>query len=391
MSRLYDLMLLIDSSAPEDRQKAIVGEVERLLEQAAAPIVGSHDWGSRRIAFEIDHRPEAAYQLFQFEGDNALLDRLNHSLKIMDGVLRFRIIRQGPGRRPCRPARADPRSAPRGADGPRRRPRRRRRPAEQDEAPAAAEAPADAPPAEPPPRLSRPRQRLPRTSPKRPSPWPTSPRLRRPKSPPSSPPGVTERAPDRRAREKIPTFLHLRVRAAHARRPHGYSRSSNFKVVRRSFCHGSNQHQQGGPHGQPHARPRAAQHPQHGNSGLLAARRLQHPPQGRVAASGSTSPTTSTSPSGAPRARTAPSTCRRAARWRSTAAWSGASGRTRRATSASRSTSSPTPSSSSARATAGEGNGSRFTPQSDVPADTADFQAAPCGRRGGTADDDIPF
>ena len=33
-----------------------------------------HDWGSRRIAFEIDHRPEAAYQLFQFEGDNELLD-----------------------------------------------------------------------------------------------------------------------------------------------------------------------------------------------------------------------------------------------------------------------------------------------------------------------------
>ena len=37
----------------------------------------------------------------------------------------------------------------------------------------------------------------------------------------------------------------------------------------------------------------------------------------------------------------------------------------------------------------GEENGSRFTPQSDVPADTADFQPAPAG--GGSADDDIPF
>jgi single-strand DNA-binding protein len=39
-------------------------------------------------------------------------------------------------------------------------------------------------------------------------------------------------------------------------------------------------------------------------------------------------------------------------------------------------------------------NGGRFTPQSDVPADTGDFQPAPaagaaCG--GGAADDDIPF
>ena len=37
----------------------------------------------------------------------------------------------------------------------------------------------------------------------------------------------------------------------------------------------------------------------------------------------------------------------------------------------------------------GNGNGGRFTPQSDVPADTADFKAAPVGA--GQADDDIPF
>jgi single-strand DNA-binding protein len=34
-------------------------------------------------------------------------------------------------------------------------------------------------------------------------------------------------------------------------------------------------------------------------------------------------------------------------------------------------------------------NGGRFTPQSDVPADTADFESAPAS--GGAADDDIPF
>lgn len=103
MAELYDLMLLIDASAPEDRQKAIVGEVESML-TGGGTVVGAHDWGSRRIAFEIDHRPEAAYHLFQFEGENPLLDRLNHSLKIMDGVLRYRIIRQPPGAPPVPPS-----------------------------------------------------------------------------------------------------------------------------------------------------------------------------------------------------------------------------------------------------------------------------------------------
>jgi single-strand DNA-binding protein len=38
----------------------------------------------------------------------------------------------------------------------------------------------------------------------------------------------------------------------------------------------------------------------------------------------------------------------------------------------------------------GAENGGRFTPQSDVPADTADFQTAPAAS-GGAGDDDIPF
>ena len=40
----------------------------------------------------------------------------------------------------------------------------------------------------------------------------------------------------------------------------------------------------------------------------------------------------------------------------------------------------------------GSGNGGGFTPQSDVPADTSDFERRPRRRRsGGGAEDDIPF
>jgi small subunit ribosomal protein S6 len=62
--------------------------------------VGVHDWGLRKLAYEMDHRGEAAYHLFQFEGENPLLEQLDHTLKITDGVLRFRIIRLKPGSPP---------------------------------------------------------------------------------------------------------------------------------------------------------------------------------------------------------------------------------------------------------------------------------------------------
>jgi small subunit ribosomal protein S6 len=98
---LYDLMLLLDPTAPGERQEAILGEVQGLL-KSGGQVVGEHDWGTRRLAFEIDHRPEAAYHLVQFETANGgdLLDRIDHSLKIMDGVLRHRIIRLKDGSPP---------------------------------------------------------------------------------------------------------------------------------------------------------------------------------------------------------------------------------------------------------------------------------------------------
>jgi small subunit ribosomal protein S6 len=89
-------MLLLDPTAPEERRTAAISEAESMI-NSGGELVTSQDWGTRRMAYEIDHRPEADYRLYQFEGDNALLDRLNHSLKITDGVLRFRIIKLRPG------------------------------------------------------------------------------------------------------------------------------------------------------------------------------------------------------------------------------------------------------------------------------------------------------
>jgi small subunit ribosomal protein S6 len=98
---LYDLMLLLDPGAPSDRQETILRDVQGLLE-SGGNVVGNYDWGTRRMTFEIDHRPDAAYHLLQFETEpgGALLERVDHSLKIMDGVLRHRIIRLKDGSPP---------------------------------------------------------------------------------------------------------------------------------------------------------------------------------------------------------------------------------------------------------------------------------------------------
>jgi len=96
MAGVYDLMLLIDPNAPEERRTAAVSEAESLLGNGGE-IVAQQDWGQRRMAYEIDHRPEAEYRLYQFSGGTDLLQQLNQRLRINDAVLRFRIIKSKPG------------------------------------------------------------------------------------------------------------------------------------------------------------------------------------------------------------------------------------------------------------------------------------------------------
>jgi small subunit ribosomal protein S6 len=96
MSGYYDLMLLLDPTAPEERRNAAIQETESMI-GSGGELVGNYDWGTRRMAYEIDHRPEAEYRLYQFNGDNSLLERLNQRLRITDAVLRFRIIKLKPG------------------------------------------------------------------------------------------------------------------------------------------------------------------------------------------------------------------------------------------------------------------------------------------------------
>jgi small subunit ribosomal protein S6 len=88
----YDLNLLLDSELPEEQRERILADVETMI-QEGGEIVSAHDWGRRKMAYEIKKKTDAEYHLLQFHGARDLLERLERALRITDGVVRFRIIK----------------------------------------------------------------------------------------------------------------------------------------------------------------------------------------------------------------------------------------------------------------------------------------------------------
>jgi small subunit ribosomal protein S6 len=105
----YEILLMLDPELPEERQGEIVARTRELVERGGGTW-SSHDlWGRRKLAYEIDHKPEGAYHLLTFEAEPATLEEISRVLKITDGVMRHMAVRQVPGSRPPAGAPAPPR------------------------------------------------------------------------------------------------------------------------------------------------------------------------------------------------------------------------------------------------------------------------------------------
>lgn len=100
LSPIYDLMVLLSTSAEDERRARILADVEQTIADGGGVVELKQEWGTRKLAFEIDHIADAEYHLLQFSGPPALVETLSYNLKIADGVLRHRIIKVTPGTPP---------------------------------------------------------------------------------------------------------------------------------------------------------------------------------------------------------------------------------------------------------------------------------------------------
>ncbi len=102
----YEVLLLLDPDAPDERHQEIVARARALVERDGGTWQSHEPWGRRRLAYEIDKKTDGVYHLLQFACEPSTLDEVSRVLKITDGVMRHMPTRRpAPHRRtaPVRP------------------------------------------------------------------------------------------------------------------------------------------------------------------------------------------------------------------------------------------------------------------------------------------------
>lgn len=90
--RAYELMVIIDGDLDEEAARSQVTQIEGRLNEAG--MVASTDfWGRRTFAYEIAHKTEGSYVVFEILAEPGALDGVERSLRLADEIVRHKLIR----------------------------------------------------------------------------------------------------------------------------------------------------------------------------------------------------------------------------------------------------------------------------------------------------------
>ncbi len=89
----YELMLIVNPNADEDRQKEILDRLRTTVEKGEGNIAGIDEWGKKKMAYEIKKEPEGIYTVITFTAAPQTLAEAERVLGITDEVLRYKTLR----------------------------------------------------------------------------------------------------------------------------------------------------------------------------------------------------------------------------------------------------------------------------------------------------------
>lgn len=91
----YEIAVVLGADLEDEGRTQIIEKIKSLVERFGGSVTDVDERGKKKLAYEIRKMNEAFYYFVHFESENtACPNELEQQLRIMDGVLRYLIVKQ---------------------------------------------------------------------------------------------------------------------------------------------------------------------------------------------------------------------------------------------------------------------------------------------------------
>jgi small subunit ribosomal protein S6 len=91
--RAYEVMVILDPDVEERTVGASLDTYLNVVRQDGGTVENVDVWGRRRLAYEINKKPEGIYAVVELKAEPATVKELDRQLSLNESVLRTKVIR----------------------------------------------------------------------------------------------------------------------------------------------------------------------------------------------------------------------------------------------------------------------------------------------------------
>ena len=91
----YEIAVVLSAKLEDEERTQIIEKISGMVERFGGAVSDVDNWGKKKLAYPIQKMDEGFYNFVHFETENAdCPGELEQQLRIMDGVLRYLIVKQ---------------------------------------------------------------------------------------------------------------------------------------------------------------------------------------------------------------------------------------------------------------------------------------------------------
>ncbi|WP_328914713.1 MULTISPECIES: 30S ribosomal protein S6 [unclassified Streptomyces] len=91
--RHYELMLILDPDLEERAVSPLIESFLSVIRNGGGSVEKVDTWGRRRLAYEINKKPEGIYSVVDLKATPEVVKELDRQLNLNESVLRTKVLR----------------------------------------------------------------------------------------------------------------------------------------------------------------------------------------------------------------------------------------------------------------------------------------------------------